>query len=166
MPRHAEVDVQNASHSSKLVVSGGLTSSPPARKPALCVYLLDDASLTYVCHAAESGSHFVRLAAVVKWHSHRVSLVLSSTSRFATSRRAQVPSRLTLDSGNGKELVFSAQLFPAIAANPYLAFHLRANKEAEGKLENILFVLKTQLSGVWQLLAKLRQAMARKKGRH
>ena len=41
-------------------------------------------------------------AAVVKWQSHRVSLVLRSTSRFATSRRAQVPSRLTLDSGNGK----------------------------------------------------------------
>ena len=35
----------------------------------------------------------------------------------------------SLDSGNGKELVFSAQLCPAIAANPYLAFHLRANKE-------------------------------------
>jgi uncharacterized protein involved in exopolysaccharide biosynthesis len=44
--------------------------------------------------------------------------------------------------------------------------NLRANQEAEGKLENILFVLKTQLPGVWQLLAKLRQAIARKKGRH
>jgi uncharacterized protein involved in exopolysaccharide biosynthesis len=44
--------------------------------------------------------------------------------------------------------------------------NLRANQEAEGKLENILFVLKTQLPGVWQLAAKLRQAMARKKGRH
>ena len=44
--------------------------------------------------------------------------------------------------------------------------NLRANQEAEDKLENILFVLKTQLPGVWQLLAKLRQAIARKKGRH
>jgi uncharacterized protein involved in exopolysaccharide biosynthesis len=44
--------------------------------------------------------------------------------------------------------------------------NLRANKEAEGKLEGILAVLKTQLPGVWQLAAKLLQTMARKKGRH
>lgn len=31
------------------------------------------------------------------------------------------------------ELVFAADLFPAIAANPYLAFHLRA--DASGTLE-------------------------------
>ncbi len=28
--------------------------------------------------------------------------------------------------GNKSELVFSAELFPAISANPYIAFHLRA----------------------------------------
>lgn len=33
----------------------------------------------------------------------------------------------------GGELVFSAELFPAIAANPYLSFHVRA--EASGTLE-------------------------------
>ena len=30
------------------------------------------------------------------------------------------------DDGGGKALVFSAELFPAIAANPYFAFHMAA----------------------------------------
>ena len=32
----------------------------------------------------------------------------------------------TYDDGASKELVFSAELFPAIAANPFLAFHVVA----------------------------------------
>ena len=41
--------------------------------------------------------------------------------------------------------------------------NLRANPQSEGKLENILAVLKTQLSGVWQLAARARKSMVRTK---
>lgn len=44
--------------------------------------------------------------------------------------------------------------------------NLRANKEAEGKLENILAVLQSQLSGVFQLVAKVRNSPLSKKGRN
>ena len=32
----------------------------------------------------------------------------------------------TFDDGTGKSLVFSADMFPAVAANPYLAFYMAA----------------------------------------
>ena len=44
--------------------------------------------------------------------------------------------------------------------------NLRSNKEAEGKLENILAVLKTQLSSVLQVIAQVRNRIAPKKPRN
>ena len=41
----------------------------------------------------------------------------------------------TYDDGAGKEVVFSAELFPAIAANPYISFYLAAT--ASGTLQFI-----------------------------
>ncbi len=39
----------------------------------------------------------------------------------------------TYDDGTSKEVVFSAELFPAIAANPYISFYLAAT--ASGTLQ-------------------------------
>ena len=44
--------------------------------------------------------------------------------------------------------------------------NLRSNKEAEGKLENILAVLKTQLSSVLQVIAQVRNRIVPKKPRN